>query len=129
MLKIKKRHLSKETLAAEAHFKQKKIKVCLHLKSNLDLSKPEHKFWFAVLERAIKDIGKWDLRHVTNGHKGVTFDIPIYNTDSYFTLQDFYNVCDFLDTSPSYVLKIIHRANLLPRPDDYYNNLKSELGL
>ena len=96
------------------------------IKMGLELDTPEKKFWFAVLERAIKDIGLWSMSKTGYYRRFMTFmDRPreYFNTKC----QGFAEICMYIDTDPDYIIKILQNKGVLPFKREYFAKIKGDL--
>ena len=123
-MKIK---LPVEVLERLNKFKKIKELCCLKIKQGCDLSTPERRLWFAVIERAIADIGEWEVRESKSGR---SFNIPAgVNSDEWFNSERFQDICDFVDIDPGYILKILQRHGVLPVKRHFYDSIRFALDL
>jgi len=105
--------------------KTPKIQTIAELRRNIILSLPEQELWFAVLKRAILDIGAIHASYLYNtwsGIKHLNIKKHCNNSDKFF--QDgttFEYVCDCIGTYKSYVLRILKKYEVWPLSNGYYD--------
>ena len=75
-----------------------RYQACLVLKSIIEPDMPERQLWFAVLERAIMDIGRKDL----------------HNSDYFFECDSLRAVSDRLNTYPEIIIRILNKFEIWP---------------
>lgn len=107
-LKVKK-YVSNEPGAVN---RDSKTMAIMELKRNIVFTTSFQRMWFAVLRRAILDIG---ARHNVIKHP--------HNSDRFFRNggDGFEYICECIGTYKSYVLKILKKHKVWPLPDDYYD--------
>ena len=96
------------------------------LKQSIILSLPEEKLWFAVLRRAILDIGmRHATRHAWYGETPLIIKKHNVNSDAFFQdIPTFEYVCERIGTYRSYVLRMLKKYRVLPVPNGYYDESK-----
>jgi len=118
-------------MEAETALKTLKNKACFHIKSNLILDSGEKLLWFMVLERAIKDIGKYKVSRKDKKIIGIKRDI--FGGDKFFVSKTYSGIlkeiCENVDTSPEYIVKTLKRYELVPFKREYYDKISEQLGL
>ena len=83
------------------------------LKSGVSLYYVEQAMWFAVMARAILDIGMRDPSKKYQKHRE--------NSDVYFTQESMMeHVLDGAGVSRGYMLRILRKHDVWPLPADYY---------
>ena len=120
-LKVKK-YVSNEPGAVNRYSKTMAI---MELKRNIVFITPFQRMWFAVLRRAILDIGARHAEYLYNTQSGERWLNVIkhpHNSDRFFRNggDRFEYVCECIGTYKSYVLKILKKHKVWPLPDGYY---------
>lgn len=108
-----------------------KARACFKIKSNLILDLKEKELWHAVLERAVRDIGKFAIARKKSKPVGIKRNI--FNGDQFFTsnvyVERFNEICEHLDTSSEYIIRILKDYKLIPFKREYYDRISEQLGI
>jgi hypothetical protein len=108
-----------------------KARACFKIRSNLILDSKEKELWYAVLERAVRDIGKFSITRKKSKPVGIKRDI--FNGDRFFVSnvysEMFNEICEDLDTSPEYIIRILKDYKLIPFKREYYDRISEQLGI
>ena len=77
---------------------ERRYQACLVLRSIIEPDTSERYLWFAVLERAIMDIGREDA----------------YNSDYFFKQEGLMMISDVLNTYPEIITRILKKFEIWP---------------